>query len=357
MMKKIDTLMEQAIARGVFPGSTLLIADSSSIAYHKSYGTIQEGDETAVTSDTVFDLASLTKPLVTAPAIMQLIRNKAISLDTRVADLFDQFAGASKKDITIADLLAHISGLPAHRPYYKKLRDVSEEKRMALLQSMVLSEPLETVRGETVVYSDLGFMILGWVIEKLSGQPLSEFSAENIFNLLDINTLFFPADKTASRQDIVYSATEKCPWRKKTLLGEVHDDNAWIAGGIFGHAGLFGTAMGVFQLLREYLDVYTGKRKSPVFDVGLLKVFLSEYKNIRRTFGFDMPSVKDSSSGDFFSKRSVGHLGFTGTSFWMDPDNGIIIILLTNRVNPSRDNIKIRKFRPEIHNLIVQLMK
>ncbi len=356
MIDKIDELMENAVKQAVFPGGTLLVASGKSIVYHESFGTISVKSDVAVTAETVFDLASLTKPLVTVPGILQLIRSNKITLNTRVAELFDTFSVAEKNDITISDLLVHTSGLPAHRPYYELLRDIDRGRRIYQLQQMVLNEPIEYLRGEKVIYSDLGFMILGWIIEKISGQKLNNYIYEHVFGPLGIDDLFFPADKQENTR-IIYAATEKCPWRMKQLSGEVHDDNAWIAGGIFGHAGLFGTASGVLRLLREYQDIYTGRNHGGVFDAALLKVFLSEYNETGRTFGFDIPSAVGSSSGSFFSKRSVGHLGFTGTSFWMDLEKSIIIILLTNRVNPSRENIKIRDFRPDIHNFIMQLVK
>ncbi len=354
MMSEIDEFMGQAVSEGVFPGSTLMVSHGGLIVYHKSHGFVEKGSGSAVTTDTVFDLASLTKPLVTVPAIMQLVKNGKLSLDTKIGNIFELFSGKDKKAVTIADLLVHSSGLPAHKPYYNILKKISEEDRLSAFRHKVLSEPLETPRGEKIVYSDIGFIILGWIVEAISGVSLNRFIVENVYKPLGIRELFFPVDK--KKNEIEYASTEKCPWRGKTMVGEVHDDNAWVVGGVCGHAGLFGTASGMSKLLDEYMNVFLDREHNDLFNTVLLKMFLREYKNTGRTLGFDMPSAV-SSSGNLFSKNAVGHLGYTGTSFWMDFEKNIIIILLTNRVNPSRNNIKIRKFRPKIHNCIMQLLQ
>ena len=151
-----------------------------------------------------------------------------------------------------------------------------------------------------------------------------------------------------------FAATEFCPWRKILLNGAVHDDNAYALGGIGGHAGLFGDAAEVYSLLSELLDVYHGRNNSDVFQQKVVQTFLSQQENTGRALGFDMPSEKESSSGRYFSKETIGHLGFTGVSFWVDLMRKIIVILLTNRVHPSRDNLKIKAFRPRIHDSVMK---
>lgn len=356
-MKKIDVLMKKAVAEGVFPGGNLLVSLAGTIVFNGAYGRTKKDSGQKVTLDTVFDLASLTKPLATAPALIRLIQENKISFDTRVADVLPLFSANDKADIRVINLLCHNSGLPAYRPYYKTLRNLSEKKSLFALKTLVLNEPLVNPVGEKVVYSDLGFMILGWIIEELAGISLDRYIVEKVYKPLHLNDLFFISGNKYAHSGRVFAATEECPWRKKIISGEVHDDNAWVVGGVAGHAGLFGTIADVHGVLKEYLLTYNDSTKGNFFDPVVLDVFLSEYNNTGRTPGFDMPAAINSSSGDMFSKNSVGHLGFTGTSFWMDLDSDIIIILLTNRVNPLRANIKIREFRPEIHNYIMRFLQ
>jgi CubicO group peptidase (beta-lactamase class C family) len=163
---------------------------------------------------------------------------------------------------------------------------------------------------------------------------------------------FLPVDKKPPVAE--FAATEKCPWRGTLLEGVVHDDNAYSVGGIEGHAGLFGTAGDVFDILSELMAVYQGSVSKGVFDVDLTRRFLSLNEQNGRTLGFDTPSSKGSSCGRYFSKRTVGHLGFTGTSFWMDLERAIIVILLTNRIHPSRNNNRIKAFRPKLHDTVME---
>jgi CubicO group peptidase (beta-lactamase class C family) len=188
---------------------------------------------------------------------------------------------------------------------------------------------------------------------------LDTFVSDRIFAPLKIYDLFFnPLGSDLTRPDkkrahLVFAATSHCPWRRKMMRGEVEDENAWAAGGIDGHAGLFGTAAGVHRLCCQILQALKNKETN-VINSSVIRYF-ADNNGMVRPAGFDSPSEGNASSGRFFSKRSVGHLGFTGTSFWIDPDNGLITVLLTNRVHPSRDNIDIRKFRPRIHDLIASI--
>lgn len=355
-MKNVEELMKQAVTAGVFTGGALLAASGGSVAFNKSFGTTDNTAGIPVNKETVFDLASLTKPLATAPAVMMLIHEKKLSFETKVADLFPMFSDGGKGDISVLNLLCHNSGLPAHRPYYEELRTIPWGKRDALLRKMAFSEKLINAPGEKVVYSDIGFMILSWVVEKLSGLRFDKYVKQYIYQPLTITDLFFNRIPFHKKEIREYAATENCPWRKGVLSGEVHDDNAWAAGGICGHAGLFGTISAVYHLLNEYMAVVSDGSAERYFDPVILKQFLTQYGNTGRTPGFDMPSKNGSSSGVFFSENTVGHLGFTGTSFWMDLQEQIIIILLTNRVHPTRGNTLIQKFRPEIHNCVMQIL-
>ena len=202
-------------------------------------------------------------------------------------------------------------------------------------------------------------------IERISDKPLDAYCDENIFAPLGMSQTFFHRHGEPLRKG-EYAATERCEWRRRVLYGEVHDENAFVIGGVAGHSGLFGTASSVHRLLCAVMAAYAGNVEkalagthpeqisSPVFDPALVRIFLKQRGNSGRALGFDMPSAAGSSSGDLFSRdRTVGHLGFTGTSFWMDLRRSIIVILLTNRIHPSRSNEGIRVFRRWTYSIIL----
>jgi len=196
-------------------------------------------------------------------------------------------------------------------------------------------------------------MILQWVVESVARERLDRFVGETIFTPLGLKNLYFN-DLATDRHQAEYAATECCPWRGMLLKGAVHDDNAFAMGGIAGHAGLFGTARDVYGLLATLLAVYQGRQQTSIFRPAIVRTFLDRLPNAERTLGFDAPAATGASCGRYVSQKSVGHLGFTGTSFWMDLERSIIIILLTNRVHPSRDNIRIRAFRPVLHDAVMK---
>jgi CubicO group peptidase (beta-lactamase class C family) len=206
------------------------------------------------------------------------------------------------------------------------------------------------------VYSDLGFMVLSWIIERTGGRRLDEFVYEQIYSPLGIEDLFFlPLGPDTRRLDSCrekLAATQDCPWRKRVLKGEVDDDNAWAAGGIEGHAGLFGTAEAVHDLCLEIMNAVQNKSTN-VLSSDIIRNLASGKNQFEMTAGFDTPAKKNSSSGRYFSASSLGHLGFTGTSFWMDPKNSFLVVFLTNRVHPLRSNMGIKEFRPRLHDLLV----
>jgi serine-type D-Ala-D-Ala carboxypeptidase len=204
-----------------------------------------------------------------------------------------------------------------------------------------------------VIYSDIGFMILCWVIEQVSGNRLDRFVMKEIYHPLGLENLFF-VDLDSTPRQAEFAATELCSWRNILLEGTVHDDNAYVLGGIQGHAGLFGTARDVLSLLSELMAAYLGSSCAGVFDTDLIQMFFKQREHTGRALGFDTPSPIDPSCGQYFSKNTVGHLGFTGTSFWMDLDRNVTIILLTNRVHPSRNNNKIKAFRPKLHDRVMK---
>ncbi len=351
---KIQREVEIAISKGIFPGAVLLCALNHRIIFHEAYGRADIFQNRIMQKDSIFDLASLTKPLATTPALSKLIEMGKLSVDQKISSILTEFQNTDKSDITIDMLLRHTSGLPAHRNYYLDILHSGEEPRQYLRQ-MLVKEKLENKIGEKEVYSDIGFMVLAWMIERVSNQRLDQFVSHEIYAPLGIDRLFFmelsPENEKFKFYQGQFAATQECFWRKKVLRGEVDDDNAWAVGGIDGHAGLFGDALSVYGLCSEILKVLQNK-PSAVLMPGIIKNFVKKNIRFERVAGFDTPSKEDSSSGRFFSESSIGHLGFTGTSFWIDPINGLIVVLLTNRVHPSRSKEGIKKFRPKIHDLI-----
>lgn len=355
-MKRLRDLMRSAVDRGVFPGGVLLTARNSQILYSEAFGLARLSPKRPMTTDTVFDLASLTKPLATAVSLMVLAGQGAIGLNQTLGTIVSEFSDTDKGQITIRQLASHVSGLPDYRPYFNKLKDLTPSQAKSGMERLLVAEPLINRPGEVCLYSDLGFMILQWVIDMVTGTCLDEFVERSVYRPLGLKYLFFNhLDKAEAKRHCSYAATEACPWRDKILDGEVHDDNAYVLGGVAGHAGLFGTAQDIFRLLQHLLDVDSGKKVSRVFDRKTVQTFFRRQSDVGSwALGFDTPSRPESSSGKYFSDHSVGHLGFTGTSFWMDLERAVIVILLTNRVHPTRTNEKLKPFRPIIHNAVIE---
>jgi len=348
----VDRLMQEGLAAHTFPGAVLLIADDSGIVFHNAYGMADLFRRQSMRCDTVFDLASLTKPLATTLAVMLLVQQGRIALDRACADYWWGFQEDGKSQITLRHLLSHCSGLPVWRPYYLRLRCIRRQIRRQVIQQWVAKETLVSVPGQKAAYSDLGFMVVQWLVEQESGMRLDRFLNDNIWKILKLDDLFF-IDLEEDRPDRAYAATELCPWRSRLLWGEVHDDNAHALGGIAGHAGLFGTAEAVAKLLQGLLAADQEASVRPLFQKETVQLFFQRQPGSSWTLGFDTPAEKGSSAGALFSPATVGHLGYTGTSFWMDRQTGIIVVLLTNRVHPSRYNDAIREFRPKLHNAVM----
>lgn len=355
-MQRVDTLMQQGLADKVYPGAVLLVSRKDSILFIKAYGYANIFTKRPMAEDTIFDLASLTKPLATTLAIMNLVERSKLDLEQSLGSALPEFKKTEKEQIKIKHLLSHTSGLPDYRPFYKELAKLPMDARKDALMDLIVKEPLIDQIGTKELYSDLGFMILRHVVEHVSGKQLGRFVEEAVYTPLglDAGRGFFFADTDLHSWPKRCAATEFCPWRNILLEGVVHDENAYALGGVDGHAGLFGTAGYVHRLLASLLFVYHGWSSTPTFKKDLLKIFFTRQNNTEKALGFDTPSLQNSSSGDFFSKKSVGHLGFTGTSFWMDLEQSVIVVLLTNRIHPSRDNTKIKAFRPKIHNAIMK---
>lgn len=311
--------------------------------------------EQLVVPETVFDLASLTKVMATAVLVAHLVDRKWLNWTTPVHAILPAF---SSKNVTLAHLLSHTAGFVAWKPLWESLRSQFEpqvlsmvpvEERQTAMRNLVFNLQPEVAPDERCVYSDISFLLLGFAIEEVTQMPLDRAVRELVWNSMGLQNTFYNrviSDVNTARIESV-AATENCFWRGGILQGQVHDDNCWAMGGYGGHAGVFGNVRDVLHFARALL----------------VERFLShetlvqswEATKFGRTLGgWDIPSEVGSSAGRFFSRGSVGHLGFTGTSLWIDPQAGIAVSLLTNRVHPSRENTLIREFRPKFHDVIRQ---
>jgi serine-type D-Ala-D-Ala carboxypeptidase len=349
----IDTQMRQAVGESIFPGGALIFSKAGKILFHEVYGYSNIFDKQPVTRNTFFDLASLTKPIATTLAVLSLVQQGKITLEQTLGSIIEQFKNTPKANIRIRHLLCHNSGLPAYQPYFTAIAQALPIEKKLKLQKLLVQEPLISATGGTTVYSDIGFMILKWVIETVSGVPMDQYLNQNVYGPMEVGNLFFMKSET-TLPEMKFAATEICPWRGRLIQGEVHDENAFAMGGVAGHAGLFGTAESVHKLLTELMVSFNGEKRHLFFNYDLMRLFLTPPPNAQRAIGFDVPSDVGSSCGHLFTKnQTVGHLGFTGVSFWMDLHRSIIIVLLTNRIHPTRDNEMIKTFRPMIHDAIM----
>jgi CubicO group peptidase (beta-lactamase class C family) len=348
----IEAMMHRAAVDRVFPGAVLLVQKGRTPLYHHPFGITNFHTKVPVTVDTVYDLASLTKPLATTLALLLLVQEGRLALDQTLGSLLPVLNGTGKEGIEIRHLMLHTSGLPAHRPYYKQLLSLPYDNRRERLNGFLVSEPLTREIGEAAVYSDIGFMFLRWIIETVSGMRLDRFVSRKIYKPLNVAPLYF-IPLGAQKDGEVFAATQWCSWRNCFPVGVVADENAFASDGVDGHAGLFGTAASVGALVGELMAVYRGEPHAGLFQNEWVRRFFKRDEASGRSLGFDTPTPGGSSSGAFFSEETVGHLGYTGVSFWADLKTDISIVLLTNRVHPDAGNDAIRAFRPELHNAVM----
>jgi CubicO group peptidase (beta-lactamase class C family) len=357
LKKNVDKLIDEALKNHVFTACSVGFfrkADTAIRGNIFNYGFTGEDQRIfPVDERTVFDLASLTKPLVTSLSVLALLEEGKLQLDDTI-DKYFKTRLPGHKNVKILHLLTHSSGLPAHRPYYKKLIDLSQSKRENQVIDWILEEKLLFQPGADNLYSDLGFILLGRIIEKVSGSSLDEYWQAMITRPLGLDKGLFFDSKNKKGAD-VYVTTGKCPWSKIRLCGKVHDDNCRALGGVAGHAGLFGSAETLLSLCENVMLQFKGDRQHPSYSTeNLNKVFSSKQGPWR--FGFDTPTGGLSSSGKYFSDMTIGHLGFTGTSFWIDLQRGIAIVLLTNRVICGEKLTPIKRLRPLLHDTIMEFL-
>ncbi len=362
----IAQLLVTGVTEGVFPGAAAAVSWGSISGRQTSFAVAGIKDNRfpneKVSTATFFDLASLSKALSTTLILFSLINEKQISLDTPLSEFFKDSIQLphEKENIPLSLLLSHSSGFIGYKEYFKEFAAASfpemKTRYKDKLLEQIIREPLAGRPGIECIYSDLGFMVLGHIIEKITGKGIESNFKERIAVPLGIEKeVFYLSEEKPDLKE--FAATEGCAWRGRIIRSEVHDEHCWLMNGIAGHAGLFGSIGGVHHLCEAIMNQWLTDREGYLYSwSAMLKQGLQrQYPNQSWCLGFDSPSA-GSSSGNYFCKQSIGHLGYAGTSFWIDPQKELVIVLLTNRVHPDRENIKIRKFRPFFHDTIVETL-
>ncbi len=365
-------VLRSGIAGRAFPGASVAITHHGKLIANKGLGHFTyDPSSSAITADTVYDLASVTKVVATTTACMLLYERGQLKLEQPLVELLPEFAGlpqnlgsqdlgsqdlgsqdlgSQNNDprrllVTLRMLLAHSSGLPA----YIKLFQTAHDK--ADLLSQALQVPLTADPGSRAEYSDIGFILLGQVVEQLARQPLDQFCQAEIFAKLGLaHTIFNPP---ANQKSFIPPTEDDRTFRHRLIQGEVNDENASVMGGVAGHAGCFSTAADVSEFAHCMLLGGTPLVSRPTQE------FFTRREDFppgtSRALGWDTPS-QPSQSGKYFSSRAYGHLGYTGTSLWIDPDRQLSVTLLTNRTWPDRSAQSIRQVRPAFHDAVVEAL-
>jgi CubicO group peptidase (beta-lactamase class C family) len=355
--------LEAGVNAGVFPGASAAIGWQGKRVLVQAGRFIYDSTSSVVTQQTIYDCASLTKVVATTTMAMMLVDRGLLELDAPLASYLPEFLEAddprpeARRMVTIRHLLAHTSGLPAYVKFFLRAR----RPEHVLTEAISLS--LEQPPGERTVYSDVGFILLGEALVRIAaqaarpGQPhqLDDFCAWEIFQpLLMASTMFAPPKELRS---VVPPTEEDDEFRRHLVHGEVHDENAWVMGGIAPHSGLFSTApdLAVFCQFMLNEGNWFGKQLVQPETIREFTCNQPAVNGAPRGLGWDKPSPP-SSSGKYFSPASYGHLGFTGTSIWIDPEQQLYVVLLTNRIHPTRANEAIRTFRPAFHDSVVKAL-
>lgn len=336
-------IVQRGVDRRAYPAAVVEVGTRDGMMWQHAFGRLDDDASSAVTQkDTIFDLASLTKVIATTSLVMRLVEQDKLALGDLIADWIPEWRGHDRDTVTLRSLLTHSSGLTAWLPFFRDHSGRTE------FQHAICSLPLEYAPDTQSIYSDLGFMLLGFIIEDAGGRPF-EAQADELLKQVTSEPLLFnpPAGLRSS-----IAPTEHDAWRGRRLVGEVHDENCWALGGAAGHAGLFGTAEAVGDFARAVLGALEG-RDTPLASVTTIRHFVTRADIPgSRALGWDT-MLPTSSCGTKMSLSSFGHTGFTGATLWIDPERGIYVVFLTNRVNPSRENTAIHQIRPALHDAIV----
>jgi len=359
---RVDMLMEQALAEGVFPGADVLCAAAGEVVLHRTYGLARQlGGGELLTAEARFDLASVSKALGTSVAAMFAWEAELLGLAEPLDTSLPLPAPLGR--LTPWHLLSHCSGLPAWLPLHERadaagMLSAPLDQRRAWMRRQVADTPLEYTPGSRSVYSDLGFMVLEWLLETRTGERLDGYLRQRFHEPLGLERTGYVLHEAATKAAGPFVATERCPWRARVLQGEVHDHLTWVMGGVCGQAGLFSTAWEIHRMLADLWQSWQGDGGTLASET--VRRFWQPARVPGSCFrlGWDGPSLTGySSAGRLMDRAAVGHLGFTGCSIWLDPRAGYWLVLLTNRIHPRSDNRRLAGFRPAFHDLLVRELR
>jgi CubicO group peptidase (beta-lactamase class C family) len=342
-----------------FPAAAVEVGRMERPLWRRSFGALTyEPDAREATDDTIFDLASLTKVIATTTLMMRAVDEGMLTLDDHVRQRLPEWQGADRQAVTVRDLLGHSSGLPAYLPFFR------DHTGRVEFEPAICHAPLEYSPGTQAIYSDLGFILLGFMLEDAGAlQPRSAgrfdsaatFAArfKRIATFITPEPLAFSPTRPWRERS---APTEVDPWRGRLLIGEVHDENTWALGGAAGHAGLFGTASAVGAFARAALRTLAGENL--LAQPGTFREFIrrTPVPGSSRALGWDT-MLPTSSCGTRLSETAIGHTGFTGTSLWIDWERDLYVVLLTNRVHPTRENNRLKAIRPAFHDAVVEAVE
>jgi CubicO group peptidase (beta-lactamase class C family) len=350
-------MLRQAVEAHVFPAAVAEVGTRADVLWTSAAGALTYDPLAAFTTvETIFDLASLTKVISTSALAMRAVDDGRLRIEDEVSSWLNEWRGSDRETVTVRDLLAHSSGLPAYLPFFRDCTGRQE------FQHAICTLPLEYAPSTRSTYSDLGFILLGFILEdaipdsaragSLPGtfDPAASLSGQfgRMASFMTAEPLTFkPPRSWRSRT----APTEIDRWRGRLLVGEVHDENAWALGGAAGHAGLFGTAAAVGASARAMMQTLAGDRVLAKPTTAQLFAARTEIPGSSRALGWDT-MLPTSSCGTRLSRSAIGHTGFTGTSLWIDWERDFYVVLLTNRVHPTRENNAIRQFRPRFHDTV-----
>lgn len=341
----ISEFLQTRIDGQDFPSAVYLVAEKGEIIFQDALGfAVVEPQKIEAEIDTIYDLASLTKVLVTGLLCAKLLENSEINLNDKISKFFNEFDTDEKRDITIQDLLTHTSGFAAWKPLYLEIENFAD----ALVLAFIADQPLENPPLSKAVYSDLNFILLGLLCEKLYAKPLAEIIKNEIVKPLDLaNTFYNPPEELQKliaanekgnefeKQTCIEQGYEipnpQAQFRNRIIWGEVHDGNCYFMNGVSGHAGLFSTAEETFKIARQFLPDYTKILKPETCE--LFRTNFTKGLNEARSLAFQLAETPESTASNAIAKDSFGHLGFTGTMLWIEPETERVFILLTNRTH------------------------
>ena len=346
VFRRAFSVLQEAIAQRAFPGAATAVTYQDRLVALRAFGRFTfTPDSASVQTESVFDLASVSKAIATTTMAMILYERGLLDLEMPLVNVVPEFAAEDerRREVSFRQLLAHSSGLPAYEKLFLRAKT-----RDDLLQA-AFSVPLAADPGTQAVYSDIGFILLGLALERLADESLNRFCQREVFGPLGMTRTAFNPPK--AWRDISVPTADDQSFRHRVIQGEVQDENASVLGGVAGHAGLFSTASDVAIFASALIE-----GGPPIARPETLALFTrreSSLPGTSRTLGWDTPSAP-SQSGKYFSANAYGHLGYTGTSLWIDPERRLSVTLLTNRTWPDCSNQAIKQVRPAFHDAVIE---